>query len=481
MAKKEKKEEEKRKENIRKIEQAFDKYLKYPSPENAQELRSMDYLPIHEKRLAKLGNKILKPIMELVIPDDSEGATEALKQISQASSRPIWARLKAMDALKTRKADYDESLRKGLMDIEKVAKKDGAEQAEKFFSTLIPSLQEAFAEAVIEHKAVNALEGASHAASDKAAIKILRRAAHILASMGQKVAPIGEKGESIYKPPEKQEPQAFVSHIDSEGKRVVLMIVPGFMGQMNLFQGLVDERVGLEDFQAVETGRSGARNLLKSVKEAKLIQVDEVYASHLLDKAAALASSKNQSIPPVYLSHRAALPAIPAEYKPLDPREKLPSAPSRDDARKASSLLERDDFVPWFPDEDIFRSVQLRLDEIATSRVIINDAQRKSQLDKAISDGAIKYLAGEGAERLAARLESSAYLFVAQDKLDAARLAIAAADEIREYASSDQSQETKEPPDFVMAIFKRAFPNIGKVEPEEKPDEPKRGSRLIIP
>lgn len=482
MAKKENKEKEKQKQEIRKIEQALDKYLKDPSIENAQELRKLEYVPVAEGRLAKLGNKILKPIMGILDEDDSPTAADLLKQIASASSRPLWARLQAIETLKSRKAEYDESLRKSLIEIGKVAKKDDAEAAKKLFPTLDTALQEAFAEAVIEHRAAKALEGASLVASDKASVKILRRAAHSLASMGQKVAEIEAKGESIYKPPEKQEPQAFVSHIDSAGKRIIILLLPGVMGGTNIFQGMVDEKVGLEDFQGVEANRRSASTLLKHAKEEKLIEVDVVYASHLLDKAAAVANTKSTNLPPDYLAHRAMLPAIPGGYKPVDPREKLPSPPSKDDARQAVSLFERDDFFTWVPDIDNLRPVQLRLDEITTSKVIINEAQKKEQIDKALNDGAAKYLAVDGAERLAARLENAAYLFVAREKFDAARLALAAADDIREYALVVRDTGTNPvPPDFVLEMFRRAFPNVGKVEKEEKPGDAGGGSRIIAP
>ena len=115
MAKKDKKDNKEALE----IEQALDNYLKNPTEDTSGSVLEKNYAFALKKRLRKAGGKLLRPALDLMLGDKSEQAALLLKESAQSPSLPLWFKIEALDGLKTRGADYDESLYAGLVEIDR--------------------------------------------------------------------------------------------------------------------------------------------------------------------------------------------------------------------------------------------------------------------------------------------------------------------------------------------------------------------------
>src|SRR2546430_15305685 len=89
------------------------------------------------------------------------------------------------------------------------------------------------------------------------------------------------------------------------------------------------------------------------------------------------------------------------------------------------SLFEDPLFMAWIPAEDDLRRFALRVDEIATSQLYIDAAQRQQALERAAADAAVAYFTPQRRALYARRLVEMAHVLASEKRLDAARTALA--------------------------------------------------------
>jgi len=81
--------------------------------------------------------------------------------------------------------------------------------------------------------------------------------------------------------------------------------------------------------------------------------------------------------------------------------------------------------MAWIPAEDDLRRFALRVDEIATSQLYIDAAQRQQALERAAVDAAAAYFTPQRRALYARRLVEMAHVLASEKRLDAARTALA--------------------------------------------------------
>lgn len=478
-----KREEKKAKEMEKGIIKALDAYLKEPSEAKAQLLKGKDYHSLLEKKLEKTGAKFVEVAIALLAQDTTEPAEKLLRKISGDSSLYSSARLKALEVLEKRGAQIDKALKEKLAFIEEIANKDDAQKAEELYPTLDDNLTETFALTMARAEAIKALEGAARSAVGKPSMKPLRRVGHILASKGKKVIfPEGDKQEPIIKPLPEEKPISFVSHFDSAGKQLVLFTAPTGKS-LYLFQAIVDEQKGIEDFMAVEITRKERTSLIKDWQQnPRLIQADDYFSLYLIRKAEELTKKAGSSLPKEYAVNKFLLPPLPADYKPLDVRQAVKEIPSRANPEEVKNLHKRPDFFWWGPDDAELKSLEQKLQEISSSPLALTESQKKERIEKVLEDTAKEYLTKQKADSLANRWEETARVFAFKNDWEAVKISLSASEELRRYSQSlEQGGEPPLVPLFVLEEIKSFVTPI--MESKEGSDDALRTSEggIIIP
>jgi hypothetical protein len=140
--------------------------------------------------------------------------------------------------------------------------------------------------------------------------------------------------------------------------------------------------------------------------------------------------------------------------------------------RQAGATLFADPlFSTWIPEEDALRSFALKVDEIAVSRLYLDDAQRKSAFDRAAADAAQAYFTPQRRARYARRLLEMAHVLASEGRLDVAKTAIAVARGVEgENGAADP---------FCRALFTHALE--GRWQQQAQTAAPQNPSGLITP
>src|SRR5438445_228573 len=133
-----------------------------------------------------------------------------------------------------------------------------------------------------------------------------------------------------------------------------------------------------------------------------------------------------------------------------------------------AALFEDPLFMAWIPEEDDLRRFALRLDEIATSQLYIDAAQRRQALERAADDAALAYFTPQRRALYAKRLVEMAHVLASERRLDAARTALAVSRALGTDATNS----------FCRALFTHSLQ--GRLEPKAPPPQPSP-SGLVTP
>jgi hypothetical protein len=81
--------------------------------------------------------------------------------------------------------------------------------------------------------------------------------------------------------------------------------------------------------------------------------------------------------------------------------------------------------MSWIPEEDALRSFALKVDEIAVSRLFIDEAQRRQAFERAAEEAALAYFTPRRRAIYSRRLNEMAHVLASAGRIDAARTALA--------------------------------------------------------
>jgi hypothetical protein len=105
--------------------------------------------------------------------------------------------------------------------------------------------------------------------------------------------------------------------------------------------------------------------------------------------------------------------------------------------RDVAARIAAGDWGPWPPAEDQLRELADRVRKTAESALLVNEAQRRAQVDGVLAEAAATRYCGAGGELAARRFEESAWCAWKRGREEDARLCIAAARGFRERPPAD--------------------------------------------
>jgi hypothetical protein len=287
-----------------------------------------------------------------------------------------------------------------------------------------PEVAYALVEELVELKRAEILEQLAQV-EHKTVSKAARKGLHRLRS--QKVA-AQVPAQSTQRPSGtgmaiQQELHSLVSIYDGRWDRLVWLADDAPSG-VQVYQARVSALHGLMDFRTGSTSRKEYRARIKDIRQdlgGELI--DREQAIWFVQEAAQRCRDKERDLPVAYTKASQVLGHAPRGGHPAVSIE-----PAAVDSDELVGILELDELRYWLPERMVLQRLALKLSEVATSRVIINEQQRAEQFANHLDRAVEEYFTAECCAACRRLLLDTAHLFVLGEKPKQAALLRAAAD-----------------------------------------------------
>lgn len=272
--------------------------------------------------------------------------------------------------------------------------------------------------------------------------KALRRAHHRLRSRGVEVG--AERPRAVVAALPKLADElagALVSRPDPSGAQLVVIVESNPAGGARVYQAAVDVEQGVLEFHVWSATRSQARKLLRDLAgNARIgcVEAPRSALAALLSRAAA-AQPGERPLPHAFAEWRGRV-ARPAEGTPTPgelARAALTAEPDVAGLREVASRVAAGEIGPWPPPPETLRELAEKVRKALESPLLVNESQRRAQVDAVIADTVASRYAGAGGEVTAGRLEECAYGAWKGGREEEALGCIAAARAFRERAPAD--------------------------------------------
>jgi hypothetical protein len=231
--------------------------------------------------------------------------------------------------------------------------------------------------------------------------------------------------------------EGYISSVDGAGARLVWLARPQTGGGLQLLQGMVSDRTGLERASGALIKRKELRERAQAIKESHGIQMIAVpweYADQLLYESYEKAKSLGLGTTEHFASLRSAFNPLKPKPAPHPIHSRLNAEAARSDAWRERSrrLLDEPEFRFWIVDEDWMKPYLERVEQAHESRLVLNEAQKEERVSAIVRDAAREIFAGETGRTFARRMEDMALYLFETGREEPARLALAVALQLAE-------------------------------------------------
>lgn len=266
--------------------------------------------------------------------------------------------------------------------------------------------------------------------------KILRRALHRLRSRGLDVETVSREPVVATVPAvDEKVSEARVTRVDPSGAQLLVLAESQASGGVRVVEAIVDDERGILEFHVLSTGRSPARRLLRELATGVRLPAVEASPASVRARLARVAARHpaDRPVPGEFQDWRGRIQresaGVPTPGEVA--RAALGEAPSGLARESVLQLIEQGELGPWPPPAEILRDAAERLHEVARSRLVLSEEQRREQVDDVIRELRETRFGSEGAAREADRLDECAYGFWKQGRDDDARSCLGVATELR--------------------------------------------------
>jgi hypothetical protein len=277
--------------------------------------------------------------------------------------------------------------------------------------------------------------------ADRTLRKQARRELHRLRAAG---VPLPEAPAIVTAPaptadtgPEVQVTEAWATAIDSDGSRRLWLIGARPLGGVWLVDLLLNDRAGIQDLQLVDTTRKRVQRELDELRRDarwSWTNLPPTYALGLVGEGAALAESADHPLPQRYQRYVelfGTAPAAPQRALVYDTISPMEIRLHPDWLEESGRLITESELAGW----DIPPTPELRDRALAAARaryaaLLVPTNPPEAQAAAVLADAGRTLITQQRRQSLRRRLEEMAYVFLAADRLQEARLAAAAAQDL---------------------------------------------------
>jgi hypothetical protein len=312
--------------------------------------------------------------------------------------------------------------------------------------------------------------------ADKALAKRARKALHQLRTRGVAAPPPAKHEYRVTGPFAPSEELSLASIVDGRGERVVWLVRAAESG-FDVFEAQLSETRGLIGFTAAHAPRRDWRqHSARVISDERLGvgRISERHARQLIEDGYQRTIAAGRVPPEEFARARLGLGHHEPEtrHPALDAAPPLPLVEAR---HRLAELHELPELRMWIPPEELLPELDLAIGNIATSKLIVEPAQRRAQLHEAVRQIAARAWVPAYRARLAARLREAALLLVSRGQGEAARLCSTAA----ELALDDTVPVDENP--FVLRLFEKVVKVPETAEEPEPEGPPPSPSGLVLP
>jgi hypothetical protein len=308
-------------------------------------------------------------------------------------------------------------------------------------------------------------------AAPKPIAKEAKRELQRLKQKGVQIPELKQQGEAVLKPlPEAEAPSCYASSIDAYGERAVWWSRAA-KGGVEVVQAVISDIKGVIAIDALALSRRSFREFVKRLPRQGVVTTAELPRDHarwLIAQAEHEGTRNGFSPPESYGGALRLLGPAPAEAPP-HPADGIDFGADGElpHALAGAALFQDPLFMPWIPEEEPLRSFAARADEIAASQLYLDKAQKLEAFERAADEVSESYFRPPRHARYARRLMEMAHVLAAEQRIDAARTALAAA---RQLLRGEKSP-------FAKALFTHALEGrFDEPAPAAEPPAP-----LIVP
>ena len=308
---------------------------------------------------------------------------------------------------------------------------------------------------------------------DKRVRKEIKRSLYRLKAKGVAVEELpSDRGASILRPVQAEQPQGFGGGIDSVGHRFLVLGIPHPGRGMSLIQGVISDTEGWISGSGGETGRKGFKTFMEGVRENTpfpLVDIDPSYVALLFVRAYELCLRKGKTLPQDYLTFKADVEGIRKDYEKaliygyLDAKEV--AAEERWLAR-VDDLLKVDVLSSWKIGDDQIQPYADQIREAGESKIVLSAVQKQARVQEIYRTAVFELFSGEQRLLYQRRLEEMAYYLFKLGKHEEAKMSLAAALDL------EKPLNTFQPSPFLLQLVTRSILTLLAEAYEEKKREP---------
>jgi len=271
-------------------------------------------------------------------------------------------------------------------------------------------------------------------ASDRESAKRAKRALHQLRARGITVDDAEPRGAFSLEiePDIAGDSLGYITGVDGLGGRILWMLIPNSTGGYGLLEAVIDDVHGIRKAEVLKTTRGDFRQHMTRLREnpaVLLAKAAPAAVAGILREAEALNESSATEIPSGYAEFCSGT-AAPLFETTGEGVGDLPEPPAGEDARRealrdAVELLGAPYFSNWAILGDAAENAATAVRAAETSEVLVDEDQRKQQVDQAVAGVADSFDDLERA-RFKSRLHQMARVLAASgNSTDAARARVA--------------------------------------------------------
>ena len=282
-----------------------------------------------------------------------------------------------------------------------------------------------------------------------------------------------ETGGPVWKPPKKAMPEGFMSAVDPAGDMMIWVMNPVQPRGLVFMEGLVNDRKGLKLFSSFQVSRKSVREFKKEVMsetDLPIVETDSAFCTALFEEAYKRTELKQSEAAQNYSQARGLLSSLHRGSEPISPVyrqfEEGEFETIRKEVDQSTRLLEEGALPLWLPPEESLRPYFEAYQAAQSSKIVLNDYQKKERLDTVCRDAAGELFDGEERALMKRRLEIMGWIFWTEGKQKETRLALAAALSLEEggLGSGDNP--------FLAAVIRTGFELATRHEEDQKKDDP---------
>lgn len=308
--------------------------------------------------------------------------------------------------------------------------------------------------------------------ADKTRQKALKKAFHHLKAQGVEIPPdlVKPRKSAVIRPILSPTPvKGYMSRIEGNGSRMVILHLPRQGQSFNIFVALCNDVEGLKDTYAVLLSNKETKKYLESTRQdipGELVDAPPAVVLKILEGAYEVNPDQSSEAVKNYLRVRSILhdrlgreqiPDLDTLLPPLENQELY--------LEQAKNLSVEEDFLSWLLDPEVLTPWLEKIREIENSPLVLTSEQKVARVERAV-DEALQELYPPAQRRLLSRrLLEMAYYLERTGRPHLARQAQAAGQDLERQRSPLERENP-----FLLGLF--MFPLRGMYDQEKEPQTP---------